>query len=462
MPLRNITYMAGSNQFTGKLGFILVSAAAAIGLANIWRFPYLAAQYGGGTFVLIYLIFVVTLGFTLITAEIAIGRKTGKSPLKAFQSLCGKHPLFTKIAGILPVIISLLTVSYYAIITGWLLKYCLSYLTNSGELLAADNGAFFSAYIGGSIEPIIWTLVVFVISAAVLCFGVQKGLQRVCIVLVPALIVCMAGLAVYVLTLPGGIDGLLYCLVPDFSKFSLDAVIAAMGQTFFSLSIGAGIYITYGMYLSKKENIEKSVHSIEIFDTGAALLAMILIVPMVFAFSGGNPEALGSGSALLFEQIPQVLTTLPNGGMVIGSIFFLVVFAAALTSVFSLIEVPVSAISLHFSISRKKTLALICSIAAILSVLVNFGYSIWKDVTFFGKPILDALDSLVSNALMPVAVILCCILVGWMIDTKEITDEIENDGQRFRWKKFFVIMIKYIAPVCILIIMISNIIAQFV
>ncbi|HJJ45668.1 MAG TPA: sodium-dependent transporter, partial [Methanocorpusculum sp.] len=217
----------------------------------------------------------------------------------------------------------------------------------------------------------------------------------------------------------------------------------------------------YGMYLSKKENIEKSVHWIEVFDTGIALLAMLLIIPIAFVFSGGSPEALGSGPGLLFEQLPQVLVSLHGGGAALGIIFFLVVFIAALTSLFALIEAPVAVLVSRFKFSRIKALTVVCSIAAVLSLTVNFGYSLWKDVNIFGKTILDSFDILASNFLMPLASISCCIFIGWLIDTKLITDEVEADGQKFHWKKFFVVMVKYIAPVCILIIMISNIVGMF-
>ncbi|HJJ47580.1 MAG TPA: sodium-dependent transporter [Methanocorpusculum sp.] len=454
--------MAESHKFATRIGFVLTASAAAIGLANIWRFPYLAAKYGGGVFVLIYLVFVVTLGFTLMIAECAIGRKTGKSTSEAFLCLCEKHKKTGKISGILPVVISFLILSYYTVITGWVLKYAFAYMSGSSQILAADNGAFFSEYLSTGFEPILWTLVVFAISAVVLLFGVQKGLEKVCIVIVPILIIGMAGLAVYVLTLPGGLEGLAYCLIPDFSKFSFDAVVAALGQVFFSLSIGCGIYITYGMYLAKKENIESSVHSIEIFDTGAALLAMILIVPMVFTFSGGNPESLGSGNRLLFEEIPQALAGLPNSGIIAGTIFFVIVFLAALLSVFSLIEVPVAVLESKYRMSRKKAVAVICSAAALLSIVVNLGYSVWKNFTIFGNSILDALDLFVSNFLLPTAALLCCFFVGWVIDTKIITDEVVSNGQVFHWKKMFVVMIKYIAPLCILVIMVSNIILMFI
>lgn len=454
--------MAGLNQFTGKLGFILVAAGAAIGLGNIWRFPYLVAEYGGGIFVLIYILFIITFGFAIVAAETAIGRKTGKGSLDAFLSLGSKYPVFAKITGLLTLVISILITSYYTVIAGWIVKYGVSYISGAGELLAADGGAFFTSYIGSGIEPILWTLGIFAVVAVILSFSIQKGLQRVCVILVPALIVCMAVLAVYILTMPGGIDGLLYCFVPDFSKFSVGTVLAALGQTFFTLCIGSGAYITYGIYLSKKQSIEKSVHSIEICDTVVALLAMLLVIPIVFAFSGGSPEILGSGPGLLFEQIPQALATLGGGGTILGAVFFLILFIAALTSLFVLIEVPVAVLISRLHLRRVTAVMIVSTITALLSLVVNFGYSIWKDFTIFGNPILDSLDMLVSNILMPISALFCCILIGWMMDIRVITDEMEENGQKFRWKKFFVIMIKYVAPVCILAIMISSVVDMFI
>jgi len=454
--------MTETRKFATRLGFILTASAAAIGLGNIWRFPYLTAEYGGGTFVLFYLIFVVTFGFTLMLTETAIGRRTGKSSAEAFLSLCGKHKVLGTISGMFPVVIVFLVVSYYAIITGWTLKYAFLYLSGSGELLATENGSFFSTYICTSFEPILWTLVVFVLAAVILLFGIRKGLERVCVVLVPLLIICMAGLVVWVLTTPGGLDGIAYCFIPDFTKFSLDTVVAALGQVFFSLSLGYGIYITYGMYLSKKENIKTSIHTIEIFDTGAALLAMMVVIPIVFAFSGGSPEALGGGSALLFEQIPQALVGFPNSGRMIGFLFFIIVFFAALTSVFSMIEIPVSIMESKYAMSRKKAIALICSAIAILSVVVNFGFSIWKDFTICGKNIFDCIDLGTSNILIPISAILCCIIIGWIAGPKYIIEEIEASGQVFLRKKLYTAMIKFVVPVFIIVIMVSNIIYMFI
>ena len=287
--------MTETPKFNSRLGFILTAAAAAIGLGNIWRFPNLVAEHGGGAFVLIYIVFVLTFGFALMLTESAIGRKTGKTSVDAFISLCSNHKILGGIAGWLPIVTTFLVLSYYTIIAGWILKYALAYISGSSEMLAADNGAFFSTYISTSFEPILWTLIIFVMAGIVLLFGVKKGLEKASMVLVPLLFISMVVVIIYVLTSPGGLDGLAYCFIPDFSEVTINTVAAALGQVFFSLSIGYGTYITYGMYLAKKENIKSAVHSIEIFDTSASIFAMMMIIPIVFAFSGGSPEALGSG-----------------------------------------------------------------------------------------------------------------------------------------------------------------------
>ncbi|HJJ39180.1 MAG TPA: sodium-dependent transporter, partial [Methanocorpusculum sp.] len=331
--------MAERHLFSSRIGFILAAAASAVGLGNLWRFPYLSAKYGGGIFLLIYLALVVTLGFTIMITEVTLGRKTGKSALWAYGALKKKwHWL-----GVLALVIPCIIVPYYSVIGGWIMEYGAQFITGQMGVIAADAGGFFSTFISANTAPIIWTVIFMIITGVVLLFGVQKGIQRVCTIILPVLIVLMIGLAVYCLTLPGGLDGLAYYFIPDFSKFSGEAVLAAMGQMFYSLSLAMGIMITYGSYLSKKENIEKSVRHIEIFDTGVAILAGLLIVPAVFVFSGGSPEALGAGPGLMFIQLPQVFATMPIGS-VIGSVFFVCVFFAALTSAISLFEVPVAAI----------------------------------------------------------------------------------------------------------------------
>lgn len=223
-----------------------------------------------------------------------------------------------------------------------------------------------------------------------------------------------------------------------------------------SIGIGLGMYLTYGMYLSKKENIEKSVHAVDFFDTLVAILAMLGIIPIVFVFTTGAPESLGSGTFLLFESFPQALVTLPGSGTVFGLIFYISVFVAALLSIMTLIEVLISALVTRFKMKRILAILISCSATAVVCLMINFGYSIWKDVTIMGRTILDACDLLVCNILIPISAILLCIVAGWLIDTKLLTDEIEAEGNKFHWKKFYVIMIKFISPVFIIIIFVTN------
>ncbi|HJJ29147.1 MAG TPA: sodium-dependent transporter [Methanocorpusculum sp.] len=441
--------------FSSRIGFILAAAASAVGLGNLWRFPYLAAKYGGGIFLLVYLILVVTLGFTIMVTEIAIGRKTGHSALWAFRELNKKW----HILGILALIVPCIILPYYAVIAGWITKFAVVFMAGFGSELA-DGGTFFTTFMSSNVEVIIWTALVIVVAAVIMLMGVQNGIQRVCTVILPILIVMMIGLAIYCITLPGGMDGLGYYFIPDFSKFSFEAVLAAMGQMFYSLSLAMGIMITYGSYLAAHESIEKSVRRIEIFDTGVAFLAGLLIVPAVFVFSGGSPEALGTGPGLMFIQLPQVFATMPFGDWV-GALFFIAVFFAALTSLISLFEVPVAAITDKFHISRTNSVVVVTIGIILVSIFVNFGYGILSEFTIFGYQILDFMDMISNNILMPILAILTCIFIGWIVKTRTVTDEVESHGNKFVWKKFFIIMVKFIAPICMAAILISNIVPMF-
>ena len=447
--------MAERHLFSSRIGFILAAAASAVGLGNLWRFPYLSAKFGGGIFLLTYIILVVTLGFTIMITEVALGRKTGKSALWAYGALKKKwHWL-----GILALVIPCIIVPYYSVIGGWIMEYGAQFITGQMGVIAADAGGFFGTFISANAEPIIWTAIFMVITGVILLFGVQKGIQRVCTIILPILIVLLIGLAIYCLTLPGGLDGLAYYIIPDFTKFTGETVLAAMGQMFYSLSLAMGIMITYGSYVSKKENIETAVRRIEIFDTGVAILAGLLIVPAVFVFSGGSPEALGAGPGLMFIQLPQVFATMPLGS-VIGSVFFVCVFFAALTSAISLAEVPIAAITDKFKISRKKAVGLVLLGNLILGVIINLGYGVWADFNILGFQILDFMDALSNNFLMPVLALVTCIFVGWILKPKAVDDEVE-ESSKFKAKKFYHVMVKFIAPVCVVAILIYMVVSLF-
>ena len=440
--------------FTGKLGFVLAAAGSAVGLGNIWRFPYLAAKYGGGIFLLVYLILAVTFGFSLMITEIAIGRKTGQSPIGAFTKLHKKASFIGIIAAVIPALI----LPYYSVIGGWVMKWMVGFATGGMNNMANDG--FFGAYIGRVWEPLLWFALFIGITVVVVLFGVDKGVEKVSKVMMPALVVLILGVAIYsICTLDGAWSGVVYYIKPDFSKFSMMTVVAAMGQLFYSMSLAMGIMITFGSYMKKDISIEKSVGNIEIFDTGIAFLAGLLIVPAVYAFSGGSEAALGQGPGLMFVTLPKVFQSMP-GGAVIGAAFFIMVFFAALTSAISLMETVVSTIMDKFKLTRNLSCAIVIGLSLLLGALSSLGYSAWSSFSILGMQILDFFDFITNNLLMPLVALATTILVAYIIKPKTISDEVELSG-KFGRKKLFEIMTMYIAPVCILVILVSSILGAF-
>lgn len=437
------------NSFGSRLGFILAAAGSAVGLGNIWRFPYLAAKYGGGIFLLVYLIFAVTFGFALMMTEIAIGRRTGKSVLHAYTTM-NKH--FTPLgwlAGAIPVII----LPYYCVIGGWVLKYLTTFAIGDGSL-AADNGDFFGKFIGQAGMPTLFFAIFVLLTGVVVMLGVQKGIEKVSKILMPVLFLLIVGIGIYTLTLPGAIDGLVYYVKPDFSQFSIKTVIAAMGQLFYSMSLAMGIMITYGSYMRKEDNIERSVRQIEIFDTAVAFLAGMIIVPAVFAFSGGDKSALNAGPSLMFITLPNVFDSM-TGGLVIGTLFFILVALAALTSSISLMETVTSMISERFRLKRISSCLIAMAASFLIGLLSIFGYSIWSNFTIFKMQILDFFDYISNNIMMPIVALLTCILVGFFVKTKFVEEEVELNA-KFKSKQLYRIMVKFVCSICMLIILFSS------
>ncbi len=439
------------SSFTGKIGFVLAAAGSAVGLGNIWRFPYLAAKYGGGIFLLVYLILAVTFGFALMCGEVALGRKTGKSAIGAFTSLNKKYKFIGVLASVVPVLI----LPYYSVIGGWVTKY-LAVFVSGGMIQAAQDG-YFESYIESPFEPIGWFLLFMGLTALVVLFGVEKGVEKVSKLMMPVLVVLTIGIAVYSLFMPGAIDGLVYYVKPDFSKFSATTVLAAMGQLFYSMSLAMGIMITYGSYMKKDVSIESAVGQIEIFDTGIAFFAGLMIIPAVFSFSGGDDAALGKGPGLMFVTLPKVFNSIGGvGGSIVGTLFFLLVLFAALTSSISLMETVVSIFRDKFGWSRKLTCLLVFIGCFLLGLPSSLGFGVLKDISVAGLTILDMFDFLTNSILMPVVAFLTCIFIGYVVKPQMLIDEVESSG-KFTRKKLFVVMIKYIAPVCIVLILISSI-----
>ena len=442
--------------FSGKLGFVLSAAGASVGLGNIWRFPYLAAKYGGGIFLLIYIVLALTFGYTMITAETALGRMTQKSPVGAYKTF-GKSK-WLSLGGWINAVIPILIVPYYSVIGGWVIKYLAEYIMGNGEQLAADGyfGEFISS--GGSAE--LCFLAFTVLTVAIIFGGVRHGVERVSKFMMPVLVVLSIIITIFSVTRPGALEGVKYFLIPNFSNFSWMTVVSAMGQMFYSLSIAMGILITFGSYMKKDVSIEKSTQNVEIFDTGIAIMSGLMIIPAVFAFSGGDTENLKAGPSLMFITIPKVFADMNMGGFV-GILFFLLVLCAALTSSIALTESAVSTFQDELGWGRKKSTLIITGIMVLLGSLSSLGYGPLGSVQILGMQFLDFFDFLTNSVMMPIAAIATCLLVSRVMGVGKIEEEMTQENGTFKRKKIFNFMIKYLCPIFAAVILISSVANAF-
>lgn len=438
-------------KFSGGLGYVLAVAGSAVGLGNIWRFPYLAAKYGGGMFLLTYLILTVTFGYVLIVSETALGRMTSQSPVGAFKSF--GQSIWHKFGGWINAIIPILIVPYYSTIGGWVIKYLVEYCKGNANVLAGDN--YFNTFIADSFDAELWFIVFSVMVFLVILGGVKNGIERVSKVMMPLLVILALFVVGYSVTRPGALEGVKYFLVPNFENFSFMTIVAALGQMFYSLSIAMGILYTYGSYLNKDIDIEKSTKRVEFCDTGIAILAGLMIIPAVFAFSGGAPETLNAGPSLMFITLPKVFASM-GMGTIVGIMFFLLVFFAALTSAISLLETSVSTLSDELYISRRKAIVIMAVVMLVLGTTSCLGYGAWDFISIFGMAFLDFYDFLTNSVMMPVAALATCVLIVKVVGFKRIADEIEISSE-FKRKKLYNFFLKYLAPVCLVIILVSSI-----
>ena len=430
--------------FSGKLGFVLAAAGSAVGLGNIWRFPYLAARYGGGIFLLVYLALAVTFGFALMTMEIAIGRKTGQSAIGAFRALNEKYTFLGKLVTVVPYLI----LPYYCVVGGWVTKYCFSSLTGAAEDLAQST--YFDGFVSQVGQPIGWFFLFLGLTAVTVLLGVEKGVEQVSKWLMPLLVVLNVAVAVYVLFLPGAGEGLAYYLKPDFSRFSIQTVLAAMGQLFYSMSLSMGTMITFGSYMKKDVSIHASVRQIEWFDTGIAFLSGLMVVPAVFAVS--DAQGLERGSGLMFVTLPQVFTQMA-GGRVLCALFFLLVLLAALTSSIAMMETAVSALYDRFRWSRRKTCLIVVVITVALGIPSSLGNGVWSFVQPFGLSLMDFFDFVGNNVLMPIVALLTCLFVGYAVGPEVLISEARLQK---REAVLFRTVVRYVAPVLIVLILVTS------
>ena len=460
--------------WSGSLAFVLAAAASAIGLGNLWRFPYLAAQYGGGMFIAIYLALVVTLGFTLMVTEIAVGRKTQQSPLTAYALIQRRWGF----VGLLGTLIPLFITPYYCVIGGWVLYYLKAYACMAftgvnimGEA-AANSGEVFGALISAPFAPFGYGMLFILACAAVIVLGVKNGIEKSNLVMMPILFLMALGLSIYVVTIPGTFDGIKYYLIPNLDcvstpdgRFSLallaKTILGATGQMFYSLSLAMGIMITYGSYMKKTDSIERCVRRIEVFDTLIALIAGLMIIPVVYLFAvkTGTPvkEAMNAGPGLMFVTLPKVFAMFGAAGAWIGLAFFILVLFAAATSAISLYEACVSSLCDFLKLERKTATTFMATLIMFLSSFSALGYGAWGHIKLFGMQFLDFFDFFTNSVMMPIVAIATCVFIGWFTGPRLVIEECEAEGAKFRVKRFYSFMVKYLAPLLLTALLVSEV-----
>ena len=454
-----------SNHFSGQLGFVLAAAGSAVGVGNLWRFPYLAAKDGGGLFLIIYLILVLTFGFALLTSDIAIGRRTQKSAIGAYTQM---RPRW-KFLGILTFLVPVLIMTYYAVIGGWITKYAVVYVTGQAQAASADD--YFTAFITSSTSPVIFALLFMGVTAFIVYNGVEKGIEKVSKWMMPVLLVLVVVIAVYSLTishtdasgqLRTGLQGFLYYLTPDLEGLTvhrfLQILLDAMSQLFFSLSVSMGIMITYGSYVKPEVNLNKAINQIEIFDTGVAFLAGAMIIPAVYVFSG--TEGMGAGPSLMFISLPKVFSAMGKAGTFVGILFFVTAIFATLSSCISVLESITANCMEIFHTGRKKTVLVLSAIYLAASAVIALGYSIFyvevKLPNGSVGQLLDIMDYISNSVMMPFIALLSTILIGWIVTPYYVIDEMERSGDKFRRKKLYRVMIRFVAPVMMFILFLQS------
>jgi len=440
--------------FSGKLGFVLAASGSAVGLGNLWRFPYLVAQYGGGAFILCYVLLAVFFGIVLLMLEIGIGRHTGKSVVGAFPALNKKFKWF----GYLSIVAPLLIVPYYCVIGGWVVKYACSFIIGSEGLVGASStemtSTFFKNFVSSDIAPLIFFLIFAFITILIVSFGVKDGIEKMSKILMPALAILAVFLMVYVLCQKNSSLGLEYVFVPKLEDLNFNTLLAALGQLFYSMSIGMCILITYGSYMKKDVSIKSSATQIAVFDSAFAFVASIIIITAVFAFGAGESALGEDGPALMFIQLTNVFNAIP-AGRIIAIVFFVLVLFAAVTSSVSLVEAIVAVLTENGKIKRITACFIVFGVILVLGSLSSLGFGVLKDVKIFNMNILSTFDFLANNILIPIIAIITCVFAGWCIDKHIIPKEIGIDKNK-TLNIYFNVIIRYVAPICIFVILVSG------
>lgn len=445
--------MKKRENWTSNLGFILAAAGSAIGLGNIWRFPFMVGSNGGAAFFLVYAVAILLIGFPVLVAEMSIGRKTQRNPVGAFKELAPDNtPWF--IVGGMGVLAGFLILSYYSVVAGWSMAYIAKAI--SGFEAGTDFAAMFTQQTTGIAGPIFWHAAFMAITIGIIRMGVVDGIQKATKILMPLLLGILVLLIFRSVSLEGAGEGLSFYLKPDFSKITIGTITDAIGQAFFTLSLGMGAMLTYGSYLSKKENIADNAIYVIIFNSGIAIMAGLAIIPAVFAL-GYNP---GAGAGLTFITLPGVFANMPFG-VVFGVLFFVLLTIAALTSAISLLEVVVAYFVDEKDWDRKKASTIMGITIFIVGIPTVLGFSAWSEVTIMGMSIFDTYDWIANNILLPLGGLLTSIFAGYIWKSKNLIKEVNDSDSMVKIGSKYSFVLKYIVPVLILIIMVLNIVNSF-
>ena len=440
------------DSFGSKFGVIAAAAGSAVGLGNIWRFPLVTTQNGGGAFLILYISFIVFIGIPVMLSEFSIGRRAQLNAFGSFKKLAPKTPWY--LVGSLGIITAFAILSFYSAVAGWTLEYLVEAV--SGKLLhtedMVENFADFSTSV---FRPIMWQLVFMLLTAVVVYAGIQKGIEKFTKILMPVLVILIVIVVVRSVTLPGAGEGVKYLFIPDWSAVNFKTVLMALGQAAFSLSIGMGTLITYGSYIQKDNHLLRTSSQVALADTSIAILSSLMVIPAIFAFSAGSVDQMSPGPGLVFEVLPAVFKSMA-GGVIFAAVFFFLLAVAALTSTISVLEVVVAYLKEELGMSRGKA-TLIASVSiSLLGVLATLSFSVLSGFHIFGLNIFDLLNFASANIMLTFGALFIVIFVGWRLGKSNFLDEISNKGQvKSGLHKIVFFIIRYIAPVAIGIIAVA-------
>ncbi len=439
-------------QFSSTFGILAAAVGSAVGLGNIWRFPYITGQYGGAAFLIIYLLMVVVIGLPMMVSEFIIGREGRTDAINSFKKIAPEKKWY--LSGVLGVAAAFFILSFYGVVAGWTLAYILKAATNSfaGQSSEAITGMF-TGFISHPIKPIVSQVLVMGLTAFVVSTGVQKGIEKAAKVLIPLLFAIIILLDIQAFMLPGGRAGFEFLFKPDFSKLTQEGILAALGHAFFSLSLGMGIMITYGSYIPDNQNLPKMAVNISIADTLIAILSGIAIFPAVFAF---NIEPT-SGAGLVFMTLPNVFSQMP-GGYIFGLLFFFLLFVAALTSTISLLEAVVAYVVDNFKIERKRATLIVAVLITLIGTVSSLSQGPLDGIKIFGKVIFDFVDDTTANYFLPISAFIGALFVGWGMNRDTVISQVTNRGDiQGNFVKLYMFLIKFIVPIGILIVFLFQI-----